>query len=97
MPPRDELTVFLPLTEVQRFWTYRLLTRLDEDDLRGIFNENGVGAMGKSEDADHDTKSGNLFKKEEVTDTSAPSETVHHGLGASTSRMFIRRNVRYLY
>lgn len=37
VPPREELTVFLPMTEAQRFWTYRLLTRLDTVDLQDIF------------------------------------------------------------
>lgn len=37
VPPREELTVFIPLTEAQRFWTYRLLTRMDTMDLKSIF------------------------------------------------------------
>lgn len=37
VPPREELTVFLPMSEAQRFWTYRLLTRLDTMDLEEIF------------------------------------------------------------
>jgi len=37
VPPRDEMTIFVPLTEAQRFWTYRLLTRMDTADLREIF------------------------------------------------------------
>ncbi|KAJ6541806.1 P-loop containing nucleoside triphosphate hydrolase protein [Mycena capillaripes] len=37
VPPREEYTVFIPLTELQRFWTYRLLTRLDKVDLEAIF------------------------------------------------------------
>ena len=37
VPPREELTVFLPLTEAQRFWTYRLLTRMDTVDIQNIF------------------------------------------------------------
>ncbi|KAJ6486071.1 P-loop containing nucleoside triphosphate hydrolase protein [Mycena vitilis] len=37
VPPRKEWTVFIPLTEAQRFWTYRLLTRLDKVDLEKIF------------------------------------------------------------
>ena len=37
VPPREELTVFIPLTEAQRFWTYRLLTRVDTMDLKSIF------------------------------------------------------------
>lgn len=48
VPPREELTVFIPLTEAQRFWTYRLLTRMDTPDLKKIFNE---GASIKLEDA----------------------------------------------
>ncbi|RDB18237.1 putative global transcription activator SNF2L1 [Hypsizygus marmoreus] len=39
VPPRDELTVFIPLTEAQRFWTYRLLTKMDTPDLKKIFAE----------------------------------------------------------
>jgi SWI/SNF-related matrix-associated actin-dependent regulator of chromatin subfamily A member 5 len=37
VPPREELTIFIPLTEAQRFWTYRLLTRMDTVDLKSIF------------------------------------------------------------
>ncbi|KAF9468349.1 P-loop containing nucleoside triphosphate hydrolase protein [Collybia nuda] len=37
VPPREELTVFIPLTEAQRFWTYRLLTRLDTPELHKVF------------------------------------------------------------
>jgi SWI/SNF-related matrix-associated actin-dependent regulator of chromatin subfamily A member 5 len=37
VPPKEELTVFIPLTEAQRFWTYRLLTRVDTMDLKSIF------------------------------------------------------------
>ncbi|EGO28787.1 hypothetical protein SERLADRAFT_434683 [Serpula lacrymans var. lacrymans S7.9] len=37
VPPREELTVFIPMTEAQRFWTYRLLTRMDTLDLKQIF------------------------------------------------------------
>ncbi|KAF7337727.1 ISWI chromatin-remodeling complex ATPase ISW2 [Mycena sanguinolenta] len=37
VPPKEEWTVFIPLTELQRFWTYRLLTRLDKVDLQTIF------------------------------------------------------------
>lgn len=37
VPPRDELTLFLPMSEAQRFWTYRLLTRLDSGELEAIF------------------------------------------------------------
>ncbi|KAF8342516.1 P-loop containing nucleoside triphosphate hydrolase protein [Amanita rubescens] len=37
VPPREEMTIFVPLTEAQRFWTYRLLTRMDSADLREIF------------------------------------------------------------
>jgi len=39
VPPREELTVFVPLAEAQRFWTYRLLTRLDSGDLEQIFGD----------------------------------------------------------
>lgn len=40
VPPREELTVFIPMTEAQRFWTYRLLTRMDTLDLEQIFTSN---------------------------------------------------------
>lgn len=38
VPPREELTVFLPMAEAQRFWYYRLLTRMDSVELENIFN-----------------------------------------------------------
>ncbi|KAF9219876.1 hypothetical protein BS17DRAFT_371007 [Gyrodon lividus] len=37
VPPREELTVFIPMTEAQRFWTYRMLTRMDTLQLQDIF------------------------------------------------------------
>lgn len=37
VPPREEYTVFIPLTEAQRFWMYRMLTRLETVDLAAIF------------------------------------------------------------
>ncbi len=38
VPPKEELTVFIPLSEAQRFWTYRLLTQMDTVDLETIFD-----------------------------------------------------------
>ncbi|KAF9038768.1 hypothetical protein BDZ89DRAFT_1061181 [Hymenopellis radicata] len=38
VPPKEELTVFIPLSEAQRFWTYRLLTQMDTMDLETIFD-----------------------------------------------------------
>lgn len=43
VPPKEELTVFIPMSEAQRFWTYRLLTKLDTPDLEGIFAGEGKG------------------------------------------------------
>jgi SWI/SNF-related matrix-associated actin-dependent regulator of chromatin subfamily A member 5 len=43
VPPREELTVFIPLTEAQRFWYYRLLTRMDTLDLEQIFGATDGG------------------------------------------------------
>ncbi|KAJ7045038.1 P-loop containing nucleoside triphosphate hydrolase protein [Mycena alexandri] len=37
VPPREDYTVFVPFTEAQRFWTYRMLTRLDKVDLEVLF------------------------------------------------------------
>lgn len=39
IPPKEELTLFIPMTEAQRFWTYRLLTTLDTLDLKDIFTD----------------------------------------------------------
>lgn len=39
VPPREEMTIFVPLTEAQRFWTYRLLMRMDTVDLKEIFSQ----------------------------------------------------------
>ncbi|KAH7927010.1 hypothetical protein BV22DRAFT_1007877 [Leucogyrophana mollusca] len=47
VPPREELTLFLPMTEAQRFWTYRLLTRMDTLDLQDIFAEGVNQGEGK--------------------------------------------------
>ena len=58
VPPKETLTVFLPLTELQRFWTYRLLTRLDNVDLDQIFTasvnpENEMANQGRREVLSH--------------------------------------------
>lgn len=54
VPPREETTVFIPLTEAQRFWTYRLLTRMDTGDLADIFDDtdDGIGE-GRKEVREH--------------------------------------------
>ncbi|KAF8636103.1 hypothetical protein AX17_003808 [Amanita inopinata Kibby_2008] len=39
VPPREEMTIFVPLTEAQRFWTYRLLTKMDTAELEEIFSQ----------------------------------------------------------
>ncbi|KAI0032183.1 P-loop containing nucleoside triphosphate hydrolase protein, partial [Vararia minispora EC-137] len=39
VPAREEMTVFVPMSEAQRFWTYRLLTRMDTLTLDEIFKE----------------------------------------------------------
>lgn len=51
VPPKEELTVFIPLTEAQRFWTYRLLTRMDTPHLKMIF-EHGVKKEDRKEVSD---------------------------------------------
>lgn len=49
VPPKEELTVFIPMTEAQRFWTLGLLTRLDVVELEKIFqSQNEVKGDGKS-------------------------------------------------
>lgn len=51
VPAKEELTVFIPMTEAQRFWTLGLLTRLDIAELEKIFqNQNEVKGDGKSTD-----------------------------------------------
>jgi len=54
VPPKETLTVFLPLSELQRFWTYKLLTRMDTLNLQQIFTtkidpENGAANQGRRE------------------------------------------------
>lgn len=54
VPPREELTLFIPMTEAQRFWTYRLLTRMDTMDLQEIFmEESGPLTEGRKEVFSH--------------------------------------------
>ena len=50
VPPREELTVFVPMSEAQRFWTYRLLTRLDSGALAAIFAADKENAGKENED-----------------------------------------------
>ncbi|KAF9067977.1 SNF2 family N-terminal domain-containing protein [Rhodocollybia butyracea] len=38
VPPREEQTIFIPLTEIQRFWMYRMITRLDNINFKEIFD-----------------------------------------------------------
>ncbi|KAI0784033.1 SNF2 family N-terminal domain-containing protein [Abortiporus biennis] len=37
IPPKEETTIFIPMTGLQRFWTYRLLMRMDDSELKKIF------------------------------------------------------------
>jgi SWI/SNF-related matrix-associated actin-dependent regulator of chromatin subfamily A member 5 len=34
VPPREEQIIFIPMAEAQRFWTYRVLTRLNNNELK---------------------------------------------------------------
>ncbi|THG99187.1 hypothetical protein EW026_g3115 [Hermanssonia centrifuga] len=70
VPPREELTVFIPMTEAQRFWTYRLLTRLDTAELQDVFSvkhddNEGEGSQEGADAKVKDTKTGeqNRWKK----------------------------------
>lgn len=47
--------MFIPLTEAQRFWTYRLLTKMDTLDLEQIFSANieGAASEGRREVLSH--------------------------------------------
>ena len=66
VPPREELTVFIPLTEAQRFWTYRLLTRVDTMDLKSIFTSK---IEADSDDAiDHGRRQVQEILKEQMDD-----------------------------
>ncbi|KAJ4481310.1 P-loop containing nucleoside triphosphate hydrolase protein [Lentinula lateritia] len=38
VPAREEQTIFIPLTDIQRFWMYRMITRLDSVNFREIFD-----------------------------------------------------------
>ncbi len=63
VPPREELTVFIPMTEAQRFWTYRLLTRLDTAELQDVFSvkhddNEGEGSQEGADAKVKDTKTG---------------------------------------
>lgn len=64
IPPRDELTVFVPLTEAQRFWYYRLLTRMDTLDLEQIF-----GAVDEGGDRGRKEAKEEVKKKMESADS----------------------------
>ncbi|KAJ7492086.1 P-loop containing nucleoside triphosphate hydrolase protein [Mycena latifolia] len=50
VPPREEWTVFVPFTEAQRFWTYRMLTRLEKVDLEALFPRGKEGDDSKAND-----------------------------------------------
>ncbi|CAL1715435.1 unnamed protein product [Somion occarium] len=38
VPPREETTMFIPMSEAQRFWYYRLLMRMDSAEMMRVFN-----------------------------------------------------------
>ncbi|GAA5916112.1 hypothetical protein JCM8208_000393 [Rhodotorula glutinis] len=42
VPPREELTLYLPLSPIQRFWYRRLLTRSDLDTLSELFGDSAA-------------------------------------------------------
>jgi SWI/SNF-related matrix-associated actin-dependent regulator of chromatin subfamily A member 5 len=65
VPPRVETTLFLPLTEAQRFWTYRLLTRMDSLDLAEIFVDEQEGSV------DQGTLEARKYMQQQVTTASS--------------------------
>jgi len=66
VPPKEELTVFIPLTEAQRFWTYRLLTRVDTMDLKSIFTSKIEGDSGDA--IDHGRRQVQEILREQIDD-----------------------------
>ena len=81
VPPREELTIFIPLTEAQRFWTYRLLTRMDTVDLKSIFISK-VEAGGE-EVIDHGRRQVQEILREQMDEKKvkpAGMRTVGHGV-----------------
>ncbi|KAI8821328.1 P-loop containing nucleoside triphosphate hydrolase protein [Fimicolochytrium jonesii] len=53
IPAREEITLYVPITKMQRFWYKRLLTRLDTMTLKEIFDHTAK-AEGGSGEADDD-------------------------------------------
>ncbi|KAF9259046.1 hypothetical protein L218DRAFT_908811 [Marasmius fiardii PR-910] len=49
IPSRVEHTILIPLTEAQRFWYYRLLTRMDSKELDAVFSEVSLDYEGRRE------------------------------------------------
>jgi SWI/SNF-related matrix-associated actin-dependent regulator of chromatin subfamily A member 5 len=68
VPPKIEQTVFIPLTEAQRFWYYRLLTRMDTIELKQIFKTEDEGKLdeGRREVLSHLQSQVNKSKTAEV-------------------------------
>ncbi|KAF4588526.1 hypothetical protein EYR40_010078 [Pleurotus pulmonarius] len=66
VPPREELTVFVPMTEAQRFWTYRLLTRMDAPDFKQVFGGEYAEAVKPEVKAEADSLSAHNHGRNEV-------------------------------
>ncbi|KAF5368290.1 hypothetical protein D9757_010533 [Collybiopsis confluens] len=60
VPPREEQTVFIPLTEIQRFWYLRLITKLDSVDFREVFSLEGDSEVGIKAEEDSASASASI-------------------------------------
>ncbi|KXS19662.1 hypothetical protein M427DRAFT_108497 [Gonapodya prolifera JEL478] len=65
IPPKEEVTIYLPLSPFQRFWYKRLITQLDQTTIREIFNVRGQGTLVPRRDAS-DEQIVAAFKLDEV-------------------------------
>ena len=64
--------MFLPMSEAQRFWTYRLLTRLDTEELREIFEQ------GKEEAGDRNAREAKAYIKDKLSEGKTGSNRTSH-------------------
>lgn len=68
VPPREEMTIFVPLTPLQRFWYQRLLTKVDTATFNEVFRKAAAVTNDDSKPADSavSTPSGETHESEDM-------------------------------
>ncbi|KAJ3172297.1 hypothetical protein HK101_011186 [Irineochytrium annulatum] len=81
IPPREEITVYLPLTKMQKFWYKRLLTKMSDQALEEIFIDKPADGRGSVLSNKSDPSTGDEVELDlEAGDSLTTADVMQHAM-----------------